>query len=147
VVFDINRLAGLDAFMRTSDRELLNRLMQRGDRNFRLTVLTNLNQQSLNLVARSGNPGSSNVTETATDLAWPSDTFSLSHIALPFSPDDPVYGRSPDESLGQIIRLGRLSPRGERAVLVAPVDVLMRVSSNPFYSYLEKRTVEWVVRR
>jgi alpha-beta hydrolase superfamily lysophospholipase len=145
-VFDINRLAGLDAFMRTSDRDLLNRLMQRSDRNFRLTVLTNLNQDSLTLVARSGNPGSSNVTETATDLTWPSDTFSLSHIALPFSPADPVYGRSPDESLGTIIRLGRLSPRGERNVLVAPVDVLMRVSSNPFYSYLEERTVEWVVR-
>ena len=121
--------------------------MQRSDRNFRLTVLTNLNQESLNLVARSGNPGSSDVTETATDLTWPSDTFSLSHIALPFSPNDPVYGRSPDESLGSIIRLGRLSPRGERNVLVAPVDVLMRVSSNPFSSYLEERTVEWVVRR
>ncbi len=147
VVFDINRLAGLDAFMRPSDRELLNRLMQRSERSFRLTVMTNLNRESLNLVARSGEPGSSDVTETATDLSWPADTFSLSHIALPFSPNDPVYGRSPDESLGKIVRLGLLSPRGERAVLVAPMDVLMRVSSNPFYPYLEERTLEWVARR
>jgi alpha-beta hydrolase superfamily lysophospholipase len=147
VVFDINRLAGLDAFMRPSERELLDRLMQRGERAFRLTVMTNLNRESLNLVVRSGEPGSSDVTETPTDLEWPSDTFSLSHIALPFSPNDPVYGRSPDESLGKIIRLGLLSPRGERAVLVVPVDVLMRMSSNPFYSYLEERTLEWVVRR
>ncbi|HET6956847.1 MAG TPA: alpha/beta fold hydrolase [Vicinamibacterales bacterium] len=147
VVFDINRLAGLDPFMRSSDRELLNRLMQRSERRFRLTVMTNLNQQSLNLVARSGEAGVSEVTETPTDLAWPSDTFSLSHIALPFSPSDPVYGRSPDESLGAIVHLGTLSPRGERDVLVAPVDVLMRVSSNPFYSYLEQRAVKWVARR
>jgi alpha-beta hydrolase superfamily lysophospholipase len=147
VVFDINRLAGLDAFMRQSDRELLDNLMQRSERNFRLTVMTNLNHQSLNLVARSGDAGSSGVTETATELTWPSDTFSLSHIALPFSPSDPVYGRQPDESLGNIVRLGLLSPRGERAVLVAPVDVLMRVSSNPFYSYLEERTKQWVTRR
>jgi alpha-beta hydrolase superfamily lysophospholipase len=147
VVFDINRLAGLDAFMRPSDRELLDRLMQRSERTFRLTVMTNLNHESLNLVARSGEPGSSDVTETATDLKWPSDTFSLSHVALPFAPNDPVYGRSPDEGLGKIIRLGLLSPRGERAVLVVPVDVLMRVSSNPFYSYLEERTLEWVARR
>ena len=147
VVFDINRLAGLDAFMRPSDRQLLDRLMQRSGRNFRLTVMTNLNHASLNVVARSGDPGSSDVTETATDLAWPSDTFSLSHIALPFPPDDPVYGRSPDESLGKIVRLGLLSPRGERAVLVAPVDVLMRVSSNPFYRYLEEKTRTWVERR
>jgi hypothetical protein len=27
------------------------------------------------------------------------------------------------------------------------VDVLMRVSSNPFYSYLEQRTANWVARR
>jgi alpha-beta hydrolase superfamily lysophospholipase len=147
VVFDINRLAGLDAFMRSSDRELLNRLMQRSERSFRLTVMTNLNQQSLNLVARSGEAGATEVTETATDLMWPPDTFSLSHIALPFSPTDPVYGRSPDESFGAIVHLGTLSPRGERAVLVAPLDVLMRVSSNPFYSYLEQRTVKWVARR
>jgi len=147
VVFDINRLAGLDAFMRPSDRELLNRLMQRRERTFRLTVMTNLNHASLDVVARSGDPGSSDVTETPTNLAWPPDTFSLSHIALPFSPDDPVYGRSPDESLGRIVRLGLLSPRGERAVLVAPIDVLMRVSSNPFYSYLEEATRKWVERR
>ncbi|HJZ77729.1 MAG TPA: alpha/beta fold hydrolase [Vicinamibacterales bacterium] len=147
VVFDINRLARLDAFMRPSDRELLNRLMQRRERNFRLTVMTNLDHASLTIVARSGEPGSSTVTETPTDLAWPSDTFSLSHIALPFPPNDPVYGRSPDESLGGIVRLGLLSPRGERAVLVAPMDVLMRVSSNPFYSYLEEKTRAWVERR
>ena len=75
------------------------------------------------------------------------DTFSLSHIALPFSPNDPVYGRSPDESLGKIVHLGLLSPRGERAVLVVPMDVLMRVSSNPFYPYLEERTLEWVTTK
>ncbi|HMF93720.1 MAG TPA: alpha/beta fold hydrolase [Vicinamibacterales bacterium] len=147
VVFDINRLARLDAFMRPSDRELLNRLMQRSERNFRLTVMTNLDHASLTVVARSGDPGSPDVTETETDLAWPSDTFSLSHIALPFPPNDPVYGRSPDESLGPIVRLGLLSPRGERAVLVAPMDVLMRVSSNPFFSYLEEKTRTWVERR
>ena len=146
VVFDINRLAGLDAFMRQSDRELLNRLMQRSERNFRLTVMTNLNLESLTLVARSGDAGSISVTETTTELTWPSDTFSLSHIALPFAPNDPVYGRFPDESLGNIVRLGILSPRGERSVLVAPMDVLMRLSSNPFYSYLEERTKQWVTR-
>ena len=147
VVFDINRLGGLDAFMRPADRELLDRLMESRERTFRLTVMTNRNHESLDLVARSGDPGSPDVTETATDLAWPADTFSLSHIALPFSPNDPVYGRSPDESLGNIVRLGLLSPRGERAVLVVPMDVLMRVSSNPFYSYLEERTLEWVAQR
>jgi hypothetical protein len=37
-----------------------------------------------------------------------------------------------------------LSPRGERAVLTVPVEVPMRVSSNPFFPYLAKRLSAWV---
>ena len=40
--------------------------------------------------------------------------------------------------------LGLLSPRGERAVLTVPVDVLMRVTSNPFFPYLAESVSEWV---
>jgi hypothetical protein len=42
------------------------------------------------------------------------------------------------------VALGLLSPRGERSVLTVPVDVLMRVSSNPFFPYMERRISEWV---
>ena len=42
------------------------------------------------------------------------------------------------------IRLGILAPRGERAVLTVPIDTLMRISYNPFFTYIEARTRGWV---
>ncbi len=42
------------------------------------------------------------------------------------------------------VALGLLSPRGERSVLTVPVEVLMRVSSNPFFPYLAQRLSAWV---
>jgi hypothetical protein len=41
------------------------------------------------------------------------------------------------------VRLGTLSPRGERAVLTVPIDTLMRVSCNPFFPYLAERLTAW----
>jgi hypothetical protein len=41
------------------------------------------------------------------------------------------------------VRLGTLSPRGERAVLTVPVDTLMRASCNPFFPYLSARLTAW----
>ena len=66
-----------------------------------------------------------------------------SHIALPFAIDDDVYGRNPRPSSFDVVRLGTLSPRGERAVLTVPVDTLMRVSCNPFFPYLAARLTAW----
>jgi hypothetical protein len=59
---------------------------------------------------------------------------------------DPLYGSQPDarESFG--LRLGTLAPRGERGVLVVPLDALVRISSNPFYPYLERRVSEGIDR-
>jgi hypothetical protein len=44
-------------------------------------------------------------------------------------PDDPIYGSVAREASDGPVALGLLSPRGERAVLTVPVDVLMRVTS------------------
>ena len=63
----------------------------------------------------------------------------MSHVALPFPTSDPVYGSLAVENPDGPVALGLLSPRGERAVLTVPIDVLMRVTSNPFFPYLLKR--------
>jgi len=42
------------------------------------------------------------------------------------------------------VRLGTISPRGERAVLTVPLETLMRVSSNPFFPYLAGRLTAFV---
>jgi hypothetical protein len=79
-------------------------------------------------------------------LAWPDDVFSLSHIALPFPLDDPLYGMrpSPAESFG--VTIGAIAPRGERGALVVSVESLSRMASNPFFAYLLARVDEVTAR-
>ncbi len=82
------------------------------------------------------------VTETDLELTWPRDVYSLSHIALPFPPDDPVYG-GPDAAESPGVQLGNLVLRGERGALLISGTEIMRLRWNPFYDYLEQRTLEF----
>jgi len=77
-------------------------------------------------------------------LDYPADVFSLSHIALPFRCDDPVYGLHPDlrEDFG--VRLGSLAVHGERGALMVPIDLLARIGCNPLYPYVEAHTLAWL---
>jgi hypothetical protein len=79
-------------------------------------------------------------------LTFPPAAFSLSHVALPFPVTDPLYGSQPDNAESFGVNLGNLTPRGERGVLVVPLDALVRISSNPFYPYIERRIIEGIDR-
>ena len=96
------------------------------------------------MVERSIHPNATEIVTRPLGLAWPPEMFSLSHIALPFTLDDDVYGRNPRPSSFDVVRLGTLSPRGERAVLTVPLETLMRVSSNPFFPYLAARLTAFI---
>jgi alpha-beta hydrolase superfamily lysophospholipase/quercetin dioxygenase-like cupin family protein len=145
VLFDIDRTSGLTPFVNPEDLSLLSRLTDREPRRFARALVTNLAPDSRAAVERRVAAGARTVTETPLGLDWPEDVYSLSHVAIPFPVDDPIYGldRSPNE-FGRR-RFGSLSPRGEKAVLTVPADTLMRVMSNPFYPYLERRLLEWVL--
>lgn len=65
--------------------------------------------------------------------------YSLSHVALPFPPNDPLYGTEPDASEDFGVRLGAMAARGERAALVVSLDLLVRMLSNPFFPYMMGR--------
>lgn len=63
---------------------------------FTLTLVTNENLESTQLVAHRKAPLSNDASETEhLNLAWPTGVISLSHVALPFPPDDPLYGQRP----------------------------------------------------
>ena len=70
--------------------------------------------------------------------------YSLSHVALPFPIDDPVYGGKARGRESGSVSLGRLSPRGEKGALIVPAEVLMRVTWNPFFPYLAHRVERWI---
>jgi hypothetical protein len=63
---------------------------------------------------------------------------------LPFPVSDALYGAEPDPSENFGENLGTLAPRGERNVLIASLDSLMRASSNPFFPYMTDRIGEGI---
>ena len=69
----------------------------------------------------------------------------MSHIALPFPPDDPLYGRyAPADR--NVLFLGQQAMHGERGVLKISPNYLLRLRHNPFYDYLQQRVVDWLAK-
>ena len=119
------------------------RLMVDDSLPFTLTLLGNADSTSRAIVVKRKGPGSARSTTRPLDTEWPPGVISLSHIALPFPPHDPVYGsRAPEDS--DTIFLGRMAIQGERGLLRFSSDWLLRLRHNPFYDYLEARTLRWL---
>jgi alpha-beta hydrolase superfamily lysophospholipase len=144
VLFDLNRQAAFSTVLKPGDRAFLGTLFDKEPRAYRLTVITNANPDTSDVVQKSVASGSRDIVVEPTGLEYPSGVFSLSHIAVPFPMNDPVYGLLPDESEFYGIRLGTLAPHGERGALLVSLEQLARLGCNPFYPYLEKRTLAWL---
>ena len=86
--------------------------------------------------------GATEVSVSILDLVWPRGFYSLSHVAVPFPPDDPIYGSHPDPEQLFGVQLGTLEPRGERGLLAVSAAQLTRLRSNPFFSYIERRLID-----
>jgi alpha-beta hydrolase superfamily lysophospholipase len=143
VLFDINRLSGMEPFIRPDTARVLSRLTDLAPRRYGRALVTNAGRDSLDVVERSIARNRTEIVTRPLGLSWPAEMFSLSHVALPFPLEDELYGRAPRPAAGDLVRLGTLSPRGERAVLTVPVETLMRVSANPFFPYLAARVDSW----
>jgi len=145
VLFDINRRSFNRTVLVSDPGPLTARLMDNANLPFSLTLLTNSTPESVNVVGRRKRPFSKEASTEPMNFAWPAGIFSLSHIALPFPPDDPLYGRHPPEKTDTIF-LGQMAIQGERGLLRISSDWLVRLRHNPFYDYLESRTLAWVDR-
>lgn len=144
ILFDINRRSAVRSVLVYDPGPLTARLMDDANLPFNLTLLTNATPKSSNVVVRRHGALSNETSTEPLDFAWPQGVFSLSHIALPFPPDDPLYGRHPPEKTDTIFLGGSMAVQGERGLLRFSSDWLLRLRNNPFYDYLESRTLEWV---
>ena len=141
VIFDVNRLAIMKPFYRRGPLELLDGMEENEELPYRLTVVTNENGESRGVVEWT-RPASSSQTEVRDlQMDWPDKVFSLSHVAIPFPPDDPIYGKA-DSGGAYGLPIGSLEPRGERHLLLVPADLLLRLRHNPFFPYVEERLIE-----
>lgn len=138
VVFDVNRLEGLRAFLKPFPAGLLARIESKASAPpFRFTLVTNRDPGTMEVVERRYVPGVQGCVSVPIGLSWPPRVFSLSHVALTFPTDDPLYGLEPGP--GSLIRLGNLDMRGESQVLTISMGSLMRLRCNPFFPYMAGR--------
>ena len=146
VIFDINRFAVNTALLVEDPAPFTRRLIENHQLPFGVTLVTNSTPESRSItVYRKTAFESGASSEEAMNSEWPTGVFSLSHVALPFPPDDPLYGRHPPENRGELF-LGTQALQGERGVLRVPDNFLLRLRHNPFYEYLEERTLNWLSR-
>jgi alpha-beta hydrolase superfamily lysophospholipase len=142
VLFDVNRTAKFGPLLRASADTAIRRIVPNGPQRYRLTIITNADDSSDKEIERVTEAGSGVETSRPIGLSYPPGFYSLSHVALPFPINDALYGIEPDpaEDFGE--NLGTLAPRGERNVLIASLDSLLRASSNPFFPYMIERIGE-----
>ena len=144
VLFDINRFTAKSILLVSDPRALTTRVMGDHRLPFAVTLVTNENPKRLTIVARRQAPFSAEVSKTEPlDVVWPAGVISLSHVALPIPPDDPLYGRRPPDN-ADVLFLGEMAVLGERGLFIIPYDWLLRIRNNPFYAYLEVRVLAWI---
>ena len=137
VLFDINHAAGIGPLLKWQPAAMIKAFGEDPQRTFTYTLVTNMNTGNRSVTEQTSKAGDSGFGETPMGLGWPDDIYSLAHVALPFSPDDPLYGgQATQPSPG--IDLGDLALRGERNVLKVSPSEMLRLRWNPFYPYVEK---------
>jgi alpha-beta hydrolase superfamily lysophospholipase len=139
VLFDVNRTAPEGLFRASGHEAFLASLTDAAELPFGLTLVTNVSPESIEVVARRRRAGETEWTDSALGLEWPPMVYSLSHVAIPFPPDDPVYGARDPDGETSVLNIGGIAARGERGMLALPMDLLMRLRYNPFFPYLAER--------
>ncbi|MGI9335323.1 MAG: alpha/beta hydrolase [Gammaproteobacteria bacterium] len=142
VLFDVNRNSLVIPFLHNDGSSVLHRVARDEWRHVDVTIVRNHGVDDSSVVAQRQCGATENCTATERLAArWPRDTFSLSHIALPFPPDDPLNG-----PLGKALapggyNLGQIRAMGERHVLVIPAEDTNRIRYNPFFAYIAARAL------
>jgi alpha-beta hydrolase superfamily lysophospholipase len=145
VLFDLNRTGLIESFLAQDPGEHLGELIRTSRKPFSLTVLRNRNEHETALEERHYPRTGATPEITDPGLAWPQGIYSLSHVALPFPPEDPLYGNglAPGEEKAAF-QIGNVVLRGEKGVIrITPVDQL-RLRWNPFHPWLEDRIAGFV---
>jgi alpha-beta hydrolase superfamily lysophospholipase len=143
VLFDVNRLAAKEVFQIYDRRALTLSVIGDARLPFAVTIVTNESADTAAVEARRQPPFSATFAATEPlGMNWPPTVISLSHVAVPIPPDDPLYGVRPPDS-EQTLYLGQIAFQGERGYFAISADWLLRMRHNPFYAFLEKTAVDW----
>ena len=139
VLFDINRQPEIHDLMGAAALNALSETIHIPGRQFRLTVITNARTQTNEIEEHVYADSSNSARINSLTMRWPSEMVSLSHVALPFEPSDPLYGMDCGDTPRADLNLGALAFLGERNVMIIPAKNRMRLRYNPFFSYIRQR--------
>jgi alpha-beta hydrolase superfamily lysophospholipase len=143
VLFDINRLAANNPLVNTGPRDKIAALLDKPMLSYRLSLVSNESASSRKVAVYQRYTEGSEKNVFPLSLAWPAGVYSLSHVALPFAPDDPLYGGD-DAEKSPGIQIGNVVLKGENGVLRINPASLLRLHWNPFYDYLEQRVLQFM---
>ena len=143
VLFDVNRSEIIQHFMKDNEADLLAEMEAKAPTTYKYTLVTNKNEQTTQIQSRSRAAGALDTIDLDLPLEWPDDVYSLSHVAIPFAPTDARYGAYDEFGLPIPGSFNNSAPRGERLVMAIPLGRLMRLRYNPFYAYVESRSIEF----
>lgn len=141
VLFDINRLSEVEHVLKKDPKSSIEAKFKDPELPFTISLVTNASENSRDIVVLQKKPGDSQITRKPLDMKWPVNIYSLSHLALPFPMNDPLYGMI-DSNDHSKIQLGNMDLRGERGVLQITAEDMLRLRCNPFYPYMERRLLE-----
>jgi alpha-beta hydrolase superfamily lysophospholipase len=139
VFFDVNRRGFLNIFIGPETNQLFHDMIRIDKDNYALTVISNRNEDSLEVSEWHKPVRSTEISERPLGLNWPETFYSLSHVALPFPPNDLVYGYTGDGSETGFPQLGTAQWLGESGALTLPSSLYTRARANPFFSYIQQR--------
>lgn len=139
VLFDINHDFSTNHFIKENVTTSLNTLRYTSQgTNYTFDLISDINASNGEvMLIRDG------VTTKGLSLHWPKGLYSLSHLSLPMSSNDPLYGdKNAPKSPG--VQLGHLAIYGETGVLQTSPASLLRQRWNPFHSYTKERVLEFM---
>lgn len=143
VLFDVNRAGWLENLVNLGFQSKVEPLLKATNVAFALTLVTNESEESLRVVAKTRTAGIWAIQPL--NLSWPPAVFSLSHVAVPFPEDDPVYGTA-EATRRTGLPLGSLSVHGESGVLRISDSQVLRLRHNPFFAFTQAHALEWLRR-
>ena len=136
VIYDMNRFQHFSEWIKAEIRDLKT-FKQSAPLPMTVTILSNESASDRTIAEYKLNRGELEYEITSTNLAWPKTVYSLSHIAIPFSPDDEQYGVN-----GSAI--GTYSPSGEHGIISLAPGYFQRLRYNPFFEYQKERIERWL---
>ena len=141
MLYDVNRHNAI--LYRRTPEDPLAAFRRRAPLPYSVTIVRNRSRDTLGVELATLRAGDTEFEAEARNLRWPDEFFTLSHIAIPFSPGDELYGDGSAPTAFPV-RLGATSPRGEAGVLSLGPEYFLRARYNPFSELQADVMLEWL---